>query len=88
MEHATNVDDLFADDDDAAPAAPEAAPEPPKKKPRQQSKPKPDTKKPKADAEPIDNAVRIRKLDWECVCGNTNTHDLQRCGKCKELRYS
>lgn len=36
----------------------------------------------------IDNAVNTRRLDWECVCGNTNTLDLQRCGKCREPRYS
>lgn len=38
--------------------------------------------------EMIDNAVRIRRLDWECECGNTNTHDLQRCGKCRNPRYT
>lgn len=36
----------------------------------------------------IDNAVNIRRLDWECVCGNTNTLDLQMCGKCRAPRYS
>jgi hypothetical protein len=41
-----------------------------------------------AFAGPIDNAVRIRKIDWECVCGNTNTHDLRMCGKCRAHRYT
>lgn len=36
----------------------------------------------------IDNAVNIRKLDWECVCSNTNTHSLARCGKCNSPRYT
>jgi hypothetical protein len=36
----------------------------------------------------IDNAVNIRRLDWECECGNTNTLDLQRCGKCRSHRYT
>lgn len=40
------------------------------------------------DTEMIDNSVRIRRLDWECVCGNTNTLDLQLCGKCRAPRYS
>lgn len=40
------------------------------------------------ETELIDNAVRIRRLDWECVCGNTNTLDLQLCGKCREPRYT
>jgi hypothetical protein len=45
---------------------------------------------PKGDAEPvtIDNAVAIRKLDWRCVCDNTNTHSLTRCGKCNAPRYT
>lgn len=43
--------------------------------------------KPTKPLEPIDTAVKIRKLNWECACGNTNTHDLIRCGKCRELRF-
>lgn len=34
-----------------------------------------------------DTAVRIRSVDWECECGNRNTHDLARCGKCRKPRY-
>lgn len=74
----TSIDDLFDDEPKAAkPAA---------KKPRA-AKPKPAAKKPKAADEPIDTAVRIRRLDWECECGNTNTHELARCGKCHTARY-
>lgn len=40
------------------------------------------------NTELIDNAVNIRRLDWECVCGNTNTHDLQLCGKCRAPRFT
>ena len=62
---------------------------------RRQSLPEPDTE-PEPPAEPdagedaedgIDTAVRIRRIDWECECGNTNTHDLRRCGKCHAQRY-
>jgi len=72
----TNIDDLFAGDD-----------EKPKRKPRAAAKPKPEAKV-KAESEPIDNAVNIRRLDWECVCGNTNTLDLQLCGKCRSPRFT
>lgn len=40
------------------------------------------------DTDMIDNAVNIRRLDWECECGNTNTLDLQRCGKCNKHRFT
>lgn len=77
----TSIDDLFNDDDKAtAGAKPKPA-----RKPRA-AKPKAD-ETPAAKDEPVDTAVRIRRLDWECECGNTNTHDLQRCGKCSTHRY-
>lgn len=79
MSDETSVDDLFGDDK-------------PKRKPRERSKhaavthPKPAAKA--VSKEPIDNAVNIRRLDWECECGNTNTLDLQRCGKCNKHRFT
>lgn len=78
-----STDDLFGED---APAAPVEAPEPPKAVKRA-AKPKP---APKAKAEPvqIDNAIAIRPLDWQCACGNRNTHDLLMCGKCRAHRYT
>lgn len=89
MSDKISTDDLFGED---APAAPRHAPEPPKRE-----KPAARTRAPKpakADAKPrrepvtIDNAVNIRTLDWECVCGNTNTHTLTQCGKCRDPRYT
>lgn len=95
----TDIDDLFAGDDEPK-AKPKRA-----RKPRAKSEPPAGTpvsaedaanaarpRNPNAGspspAEPIDNAVNIRRLDWECVCGNTNTLDLQRCGKCNAHRYT
>lgn len=75
----TNIDDLFDDEPKAS--------KPKSTKPKQgAAKPKAEPK-PKAADEPIDTAVRIRRLDWECECGNTNTHELTRCGKCHTARY-
>lgn len=84
----TSIDDLFNEDAPKAakPAAQSGPPKPPaRRKPDAAPKAEP---KPKAAAEPTDNAVRIRAVDWECVCGNTNTLDLPRCGKCNAPRYS
>lgn len=80
-ESKTNIDDLFAGDADKPRAAK------PKRKPRAAAKTRADEPKPATDDEPIDTAVRIRRLDWECECGNTNTLDLRRCGKCHQHRY-
>lgn len=58
-----------------APSAPTEAPAPPRA----------DSNSEEAGA--VDTAVRIRSIDWECECGNTNTHSLRRCGKCNSQRY-
>lgn len=85
MSDEISTDDLFGD----TPPAPTDAPEPPKA-----GKPAARTRKPKSDPKPkrepveIDNAVAIRVIDWECVCGNRNTHDLKQCGKCRDPRYT
>lgn len=49
---------------------------------------KPRAARPKVGTVQIDNAVQIRALDWRCVCDNTNTHSLLRCGKCHAPRYT
>lgn len=81
-----STDDLFGKDE---PAKPEAAPEPPKEpKPKRAAKPKA-APKPKRAAEPTDTATEVRVIDWKCAeCGNRNTHDLTRCGKCRTPRYT
>ncbi len=82
----TSIDDLFADGE------PKAAEKPRReRKPRATSKRKSVPPPPPDEGEPdarIDNAVNIRRLDWECECGNTNTLDLQMCGKCRKHRYT
>jgi hypothetical protein len=69
------TDDLFAED---APAA-----EPKPKRRRAAAK-----LEAAAPPEPVDNAVAENHVHWECACGNTNTHSLDRCGACRTPRYT
>lgn len=78
MSDEISTNDLFGKDDPA---------EPPKAKPKRAAKLKASAK-PKPAAESIDNAIAVRVIDWQCACGNRNTHDLTRCGKCREPRYT
>lgn len=79
-------DDLFGDD--------EAASTTPAVEPKADAKPKtePNTE-PKTKRGPvpvpvtIDNAIEVTYIHWECECGNTNTLDLAKCGKCNAPRF-
>ncbi len=82
-----NTDDLFDDGDEATqPAEPVEPVVEEKPKPKRKRKPKPKTEA--GGGEQIDNAIAIRIIDWQCVCGNRNTHELARCGKCYAPRYT
>lgn len=73
-----STDDLFKDDAPAKPAAKKGDTKPAAKAKRG----------PRPVPQEIDNAVDITAIHWECACGNTNTHDLRQCGKCRKPRFT